>query len=80
MVCLCLFPNMVLVSISGPFNLVKEMYLVVNKSFNMRLWNVAFHKTRASCSYFGKFIRPLIAPKTYMCSNPLNMDCVVFAN
>ena len=45
-------------SICGPFNLVKEMYIVVNKSFNMRLWNVAFHKTRASCSYFSKFIRP----------------------
>ena len=65
-------------SISGPFNLVKEMNLVVNKSFNMILWNVAFHKTRASCSYFSKFIGLLIAPMPYMCSNPLNIDCVVF--
>ena len=51
---------------------------MVNKSFDMRLWNVAFHKTRASCSYFSKFISPLIAPVPYMCSNPLNMNCVVF--
>ena len=46
---------------------------MVNKSFNLRLWNVAFHKTRASCSYFSKFIRPLISPMPSMCSNPLNM-------
>ena len=44
---------------------------MVNKSFNMRLWNVTFHKTRASSTYFSKFIRPLIAPMPYMCSNPL---------
>ena len=53
------------------------MYLVVNTSFNMRLWNVAFHKTRASCSYFNKLIRPLNAAMPYMCNNPLNMNCVV---
>ena len=40
MMCLCLFPSMLFVwqmamSISGPFDLVKEMYLVVYKSFNM---------------------------------------------
>ena len=46
---------------------------MVNKSFNLRLWNVAFHKTRASCSYFSKLIRPLISPMPSMCSNPLNM-------
>ena len=51
---------------------------MVNKSFHMRLWNVAFHKTRASCSFFSKLIRPLIAPMPYMCSNPLNMNRVVF--
>ena len=78
MVCLCLNSVGVAMSISGPLNLVKEMYLVVNKSFNMGLWNVAFHKTRASCSYFSKFIRSLIAPMPYMCSNPLNINCVVF--
>ena len=53
---------------------------MVNKSFNMILWNLAFHKTRASCSYFSKFIHPLIAPMPYMCSNPLYMNCVLLAH
>ena len=44
---------------------------MINKSFNMRLWNVTFYKIRACCTYFSKFIRPLIAPMPYMCSNPL---------
>ena len=48
---------------------------MINKSFNMRLWNVTFYKIRACCTYFSKFIRPLIAPMPYMCSNPLNVNC-----
>ena len=56
----------------------KEIDLLVNQSFDMELWYVAFHKTIASCSYFGKFVRSLVASMPYMSSNPLNMNCVVF--
>ena len=63
----------VAMSIFSPFNQVKEFDLLVNQNFNMRLWYVAFHKTRASCSSFFKLVCFLIAPMPYMCSNPRNI-------
>ena len=59
------------ISISGPFSMVEEFDLLVNQSFNMRSWYVAFHKTRASCSSFCKLVCFLVATMPYMCSNPL---------
>ena len=41
---------------------------MVNKSFNMKLWNVAFYKTRASCSYFWQ-----VHPPSH-CPNALNVQ------
>ena len=43
-------------SISGPFSLVQEFDLLINQSFNMRLWYSAFHKNRVSCSSFCKLV------------------------
>ena len=50
------------ISISGALSLVSEFDLLVNRSFSVRLWYVACHKTRVRFSSFCKLVRFLVAP------------------
>ena len=65
---------------NGVFVLVSYNCVSVIKALicHCGMYNVAFHNTRGSC--FFKFAHFLVAPMSYTCSNPLNINCVLLTH